>query len=141
MFGFSVVSGSFGFSDGKADLGTPVFGFDNAGDGVHVGSYPINLSGLSNGDYEISYAVGGDRGVLTVTPRDLSVTPDSGQSKVYGASDPALTYSHGTLVNGDTGSVFTGALALGCRRKRRRHDQRGAASRPGRTTRSSSPTG
>ena len=54
--------------------------------GAHVGSYPINLSGLSNGDYEISYAVGNDRGVLTVTPRDLSVTPDSGQSKVYGAA-------------------------------------------------------
>src|SRR5436305_10027993 len=32
------------------------------------------------------------------------------QTKVYGASDPALTYTHGTLYNGDTDTVVTGNL-------------------------------
>ena len=35
-------------------------------------------------------------------PRTLIVTPDDGQSKVYGSVDPTLTYTHGTLYNGDT---------------------------------------
>src|SRR5204862_226909 len=48
---------------------------------------------------------------FAITPRSLSVTPDSGQSKIYGATEPALTYTHGTLYNGDTNSVFSGALA------------------------------
>jgi hypothetical protein len=39
----------------------------------------------------------------------LSVTADA-QSKVKGAVDPTLTYTHGTLQNGDTDSVFNGGL-------------------------------
>ena len=38
------------------------------------------------------------------------VTADP-QTKVYGATDPALTYTHGTLLNGDTNAVFSGELA------------------------------
>jgi filamentous hemagglutinin family protein len=47
---------------------------------------------------------------LTVTPRPLTVTPTSNQSKVYGNADPALTYqlTSGNLVNGNT---FSGSLA------------------------------
>src|SRR5437773_2516875 len=48
---------------------------------------------------------------FTITPRDLTVTPNAGQSKIYGASEPAaLTYTHGTLYNGNTDAVFTGSL-------------------------------
>src|SRR5207253_2075874 len=47
---------------------------------------------------------------LTITARDLSVTADA-KSKIYGAADPAFTYTHGALYNGDTDSVFTGSLA------------------------------
>jgi hypothetical protein len=46
---------------------------------------------------------------LSITARDLTVTADA-KSKIYGNSDPALTYMHGALYNGDTNSVFTGAL-------------------------------
>src|SRR2546430_8120226 len=42
--------------------------------------------------------------------RTVSVTADAA-SKLYGATDPALTYTHGALYNGDTDSVFTGSLA------------------------------
>src|SRR5439155_13520556 len=41
---------------------------------------------------------------------DLTVTPTAGQGKIYGAADPGLTYTHGTLYNGDTDTVFTGSL-------------------------------
>ena len=47
----------------------------------------------------------------TVDKATVTVTPDSGQSKVYGTSDPTLTYTHSALSNGDTDSVFSGALS------------------------------
>src|SRR5436305_9576196 len=47
-------------------------------------------------------------GTLTVTNALLTVTADD-QSKVYGASDPALTYTpSGTLFYSDTYAVITG---------------------------------
>ncbi len=46
-----------------------------------------------------------------ITARTLVVTPDDNQSKVYGSADPTLTYSHGTLYNGDSNTVFSGALS------------------------------
>src|SRR5439155_12694382 len=76
--------------------------------GEHVAGspYAISQGSLSAGtDYTISFTGAS----LTITARGLSVTAD-GQTKVYGASDPALTYTHGTLYNGDTDSVFTGGL-------------------------------
>ena len=47
---------------------------------------------------------------LSVIPRSLTVAAET-KSKVYGDSDPTLTYTHGTLVNNDTSSVFTGSLS------------------------------
>src|SRR5205823_1648056 len=76
--------------------------------GEHVAGspYAISQGSLSAGtDYTVSFTGAS----LTITPRGLSVTAD-GQTKVYGASDPALTYTHGTLYNGDTDTVFTGGL-------------------------------
>src|SRR5438105_7262818 len=70
--------------------------------GEHVAGspYAISQGSLSAGtDYTISFTGAG----FTITPRGLSVTADA-QSKVYGASDPALTYTHGTLYNADTDS-------------------------------------
>ena len=62
--------------DTLADLGTPVYGFDYVGDGVNVGTYPINVSGLANTNYTISYATGVNRGELTITPRPVTITPE-----------------------------------------------------------------
>jgi hypothetical protein len=55
-----------------------------------------------------NYSVTLNKGTLTITARALTVTADA-QSKVYGTTDPTLTYkvTGGSLVNGD---VFTGAL-------------------------------
>lgn len=50
-------------------------------------------------------------GSLTVNPATLTITPEAGQTKVYGAADPTFIYSVSGLVNGDKESVVTGALA------------------------------
>jgi hypothetical protein len=75
------------------------------GSHTNVGSYPsITCSGGFDDKYAFSYT----SGTLTVTPRDITVTADA-KSKIYGASDPALTYSSSpALIGGDT---FSGALA------------------------------
>src|SRR5581483_2154866 len=74
-----------------------------------VGTYTFTLGSLSaGGDYELQFAAGAP--TLAVTPAPLSITPDAGQSKVYGAAVPALTYAPGGLVNGDTPAVVIGSL-------------------------------
>jgi len=77
--------------------------------GENVGNYAIIQGTLSAGsNYTIIFTAGV---TFAVTPRDLTVTPTAGQGKIYGAADPAaLTYTHGTLYNGDTDAVFTGGL-------------------------------
>ena len=51
-----------------------------------------------------------DDATVTITERAITVTADSGQSKVYGSADPTLTYTvtSGSLQGGDS---FTGALS------------------------------
>jgi hypothetical protein len=72
--------------------------------GQPVGSYDVTPSGLTSGNYNISFA----KGTLTVTKRAIEVTADD-KTKTYGENDPALTYkvTGGNLVNGD---AFTGSL-------------------------------
>ncbi|GAK46095.1 bacterial surface protein containing 26-residue repeat, partial [Tepidicaulis marinus] len=57
------------------------------------------------GNYTISF----NGANLTITPAALSVTANA-LSKVYGAVDPALTFTHSGLTGGDDASIFTGAL-------------------------------
>ena len=45
---------------------------------------------------------------LNVAAKAITITPDSGQSKVYGASDPTLTYTANPAL--ESGDGFTGAL-------------------------------
>ena len=47
---------------------------------------------------------------ITVAPAPLTIMPSAGQSKVYGAVVPALSYTPSGFVNGDTSSLLTGAL-------------------------------
>jgi hypothetical protein len=76
--------------------------------GENAGSYYINQGTLSIGGtglYTITY-VGAQ---FVVTPYVLTVMANA-NGKTYGDADTALTYTHGSLTNGDTDSVFTGAL-------------------------------
>jgi hypothetical protein len=73
-----------------------------------IGDYTI-LASLNDPDNKLTnYSVTLSNGTLSVTSAVLTVTADA-QTKVYGGTDPALTYqiTTGALVNGDT---LTGAL-------------------------------
>ena len=79
--------------------------------GENDGTYVINEGNLSAGpNYNIVYT----GATLTISPASLTVTANA-TSKVYGASDPALTYNTSGFVNGDTSGIMTGSLlrALG----------------------------
>jgi len=82
-------------------------GSTGVGSTATIGSYPITISGATGsglGNYNISYVSGS----LTVNPLTVTVTADA-QTKVYGTTDPALTYSHSpALVGSDS---FTGSLS------------------------------
>src|SRR5262249_32500931 len=69
-----------------------------------AGTQVITISGGTAANYAITDV----NGTLTVSQAPLTVTADN-QSKVYGATDPTLTYTpSGTLYYGDTYSVITG---------------------------------
>ncbi|MFZ9786499.1 MAG: MBG domain-containing protein, partial [Ilumatobacteraceae bacterium] len=63
----------------------------------NVGTYAINQGSLANSNYTINYVSAN----LTISAKQITVTADA-KSKVYGDSDPALTYSAPGLVSGDT---------------------------------------
>ena len=71
-----------------------------------IGHYDINQGTLSAGS---NYAIDYTGSHLVITPYTLTVTADA-ERKICGTVDPLLTYTYGTLQNGDTGSVFTGDL-------------------------------
>ena len=73
--------------------------------GEAVGKYPINQGSLSLGsNYTLTYV----HDTLTIGTTPIVVKADP-QSKVYGTTDPSLTYSivSGSLVSGDS---FSGSL-------------------------------
>uniref|UniRef100_UPI003593F311 MBG domain-containing protein n=1 Tax=Aquiflexum sp. TaxID=1872584 RepID=UPI003593F311 len=75
--------------------------------GENVGNYSINQGTLSAGDnYSINFTGAG----FAITEKTLNITVNSGQSKVYGETDPSFTYTltAGELVGED---AFTGTLA------------------------------
>ncbi|WP_420383925.1 MBG domain-containing protein [Novosphingobium sp.] len=94
---------------GTANWSTTASGTSN------VGTYGISGSGIAttSANYTInSVQAAANASALTINPASLSVTA-SGQTRTYGAANPALTYSETGLVNGDTltGSLTTTATA------------------------------
>ncbi|MBI2778096.1 MAG: S8 family serine peptidase, partial [Chloroflexi bacterium] len=78
--------------------------------GENVGTYVIGLGTLSAGsNYTLILAA--SPVTFAITAKSVTITPNSGQSKVYGSADPTLTYSFSALGGSDTSSVFTGALS------------------------------
>jgi len=76
--------------------------------GENVGNYQINQGSLSGGGNYLITLVGSPE-FFSISPRSITITPDSGQSKIYGNVDPTLTYTVGGegLAFSDT---LTGAL-------------------------------
>jgi filamentous hemagglutinin family protein len=71
---------------------------------VNAGTYAIKASGLSSGNYDISYGDAADNAKLTIGQRAVTVTADA-KSRLYGNANPSLTYSIDNVVDGDTLSV------------------------------------
>lgn len=73
------------------------------------GEYPIAvaLGTLAAANYDFSLV----NGVLTVTKAVLTVTADA-KSRVYGADNPALTYTITGFLDGDNAAVVNGVPAL-----------------------------
>jgi large repetitive protein len=87
--------------------------------GENVGTYAINLGTLSAGS-NYNLTLRGDEVTFAITPKSVTVTPDSGQSKVFGDDDPVLTYAlsedisvTGALARAAGGNVGTYAINLG----------------------------
>src|SRR5690606_34579576 len=75
----------------------------------NLNTYAITQGDLSAGsNYTISFTTGR---TFAITPATLTVTAGTGQSKVYGDSDPTLTYTATGYKRGETSSIFSGALS------------------------------
>src|SRR5712692_2442114 len=98
----TITSGTL--ASGDAANFTESYSSANAGTGLTlVPSGSVNDSNAGN-NYAVNF-VNNTTGVITPVP--ITVTPDSGQSKVYGSTDPALTYKV------TSGSLFTGVSLSG----------------------------
>lgn len=81
-----------------------------------VGTYDINVSGLENSNYNISY----QSGTLTVTQRTVTIAWGTNNSFVYNGNAQTRDYTAENVVTGDdlglkvtvTGENLTGALAI-----------------------------
>jgi formylglycine-generating enzyme required for sulfatase activity len=61
-----------------------------------TGTYDITVSGGSDATYAFTY----EKGILTVTPRTLTVTAVA-RSRIYGDANPAFSVTYSGFVNGD----------------------------------------
>src|SRR5205823_1017175 len=76
-----------------------------ANSGSLVGNYTITCTAGSLTSHNYTFTFGS--GTLHVTQAVLTVTADA-KSKIYGAGNPALTYTITGFVNGDAASVVSG---------------------------------
>jgi hypothetical protein len=90
-------------------VGTDVIaGMLARGPGDIVGVYAIAQGSLSAGS---NYLVTFIPAIFTITPAELTVTVDAGQTKVYGETDPAFTYDITGWQGTDTIVLRTGVLS------------------------------
>ncbi|WP_298949654.1 MBG domain-containing protein [uncultured Polaribacter sp.] len=96
--------------DKVSALGTGIYESANAGET----DYRVSGLSLSGSDANNYYIQGGANTQITgtdgqISKRTISVVPRVGQSKIFGTSDPILTYDYNGEVNGET-PVFNGSL-------------------------------
>ncbi|MEX1161276.1 MAG: MBG domain-containing protein [Balneolaceae bacterium] len=100
---------NFEITSGSLVVGDELTGTLERATGEAIDTYAISQGDLSaGGNYAISYT--GDD--FTITPRELTITADNNQSKVYGEADPTFTFNATGFSDGDgVSSILTGALA------------------------------
>ena len=87
-FTASVTSGALQFTDSLTGAQTRVAGEDVGNFAISQGTLNVN-DGNGGGNYTITYV--GDN--FAITARPITLTADAGQTKIYGAADPAFTAS------------------------------------------------
>ncbi|RWX01385.1 MBG domain-containing protein [Flavobacterium cerinum] len=102
---FTAADPAFTYTFNPALIGTDAFtGNLNRAAGEAVGTYAIGQGNLSLGtNYQITYVPAN----LTITSQTITVTATA-TTKVYGDTDPALTYTFSPALNGT--DTFTGSL-------------------------------
>jgi filamentous hemagglutinin family protein len=102
--GNGVTYTGFANGEGSGVLGGALTYSGSSQGAINAGIYVITPGGLTSGNYAITFT----NGALTINKAALTVTADN-QGKIYGAADPALTYTPtGTLYGADTYGVITG---------------------------------
>ena len=92
---------------GDSATWTQTFDNQNVGTGKTLTPTGTVNDGNGGNNYSITF-VNNTSGVITA--RAITVTADA-KTKVYGAANPAFTYTYSGLVSGDPAATFTGALA------------------------------
>ena len=90
--------------------GSPVFTFASAsvGTGITITTTSYTISGTDSGNYTLTQpALSGD-----ITAAPLTITADADQTKVYGTTDPVLTYTITGFINGDTEADLDTAVSI-----------------------------
>src|SRR5439155_1011598 len=108
IYGDSDPTLTYAITSGSVVTGDSFSGMLSRDPGNNVGTYAITLGTLSLGtNYDLTLAPGS---TFEIKKRPVTVTPDSGQFKIYGNPDPTLTYAitSGSLVTGDS---FSGVLS------------------------------
>jgi hypothetical protein len=95
-----VVSGDDVTLEVSGAVGT--FDTANVGTGKIVTVSGLTLSGADAGKYSLTQPTT----TADITPKPVTVTANAGQSKVFGAADPVLTYT-----SSDPAATFSGALS------------------------------
>ena len=101
-----------GLINGDAISVTGVGDFENknVGNNKRVTIREINLIGSKSKDYVVDMDTSQKNTTADIIAREISVTAD-GKEKIYGESDPLLTYKVNGLASGDSvGSIATGKL-------------------------------
>jgi hypothetical protein len=96
------------FTSADYGVGAPVFSDADAGTDKSVTGTATLNSTATAGNYVLANGGGYSLTNGTVTPLPVTVTPNAGQSKIYGQTDSAFTYTPSpALIGGDS---FSGAL-------------------------------
>jgi len=105
---FSATGSGFAFSDTLASLSGPASFGGSAVGAVHVGSYPITVSGLTASDYTISFL----NGTLKIDPKALTVTAGS-QEVTYGTVAAPFSATGNGFAYSDSLASLSGAAVFG----------------------------
>ena len=76
--------------------------------GENVGNYTITPAGAADTNYNVSFVTA----QFSITKAALTVTANASQTKVYGATDPTLTYTITGFVNADVEGDLDSAVSI-----------------------------